>query len=260
VLWSRYYDGAEHSADALLAIARDAKNRVYVTGYDYATPRANDCLLVRYSPSGHRDWVRRWGDPVALKHDMGFDVAVRGSYVAVAGMTSGDPVGWETSGLALKYSTAGVLKWARSYANDDPTLNAEWRFAGIDGKGRVAVGGDAMGAAPGDLSWVTTVYTAGGTSAPVQKLHGDTVGGNYVFDLSMTAAGKVYEAGCLGYAASSLDLYVIALKYDGTPLWGSLINDTVGANDIGCGVVPTSKGVYVGGTMYQDLVLLKYLQ
>jgi hypothetical protein len=259
VIWSRYVDGAEHSGDRLLAIARDAKNRVYVTGWDYALSRADDCVLVRYSPSGHRDWLRRWGDDVTLKHDIGSDVAVRGSYVAVAGTTIGDPVGWHTSGLALKYSTAGVLKWARSYANDVPTRDADWSFVDIDGKGRVAVGGYAqVSATPGDGAWATTVYFSNGNPAPVQKLQGEVAGGSRILALRMTAAGRVYETGYLGYTASSLDLYVIALRYTGAPLWGSIVKTAAYAPDLGYGIVPTSKAVYVGGKMYKDLVLLKY--
>jgi hypothetical protein len=259
VLWSRYYNGHANGSDNLLAMALDAKNRVYVTGFDYATGRANDCLLIRYSPSGHWDWVRRWGNTTVKGHEIGFDVAVRGSYVAVAGMTTADPVGLAACGLALKYSTAGALKWKRTYTDDDPTLDATWNHVGIDGRGRVAVGGYAAVSAPSDIAWVTTVYSSAGTAASVLKMQGDpSIGGNYVRDLRMTAVGKVYETGCLGYPASSLDMYTIALRYNGTPLWGSIINDTVGANDYGLGIVTTSKAVYVGGTMYQDLVLLKY--
>ena len=261
VLWSKYYDGHDHGNDGLLAMALDAKGRVYVTGFDYATGRANDCLLMRYSPSGHWDWVRRWGNTSVLGHEMGFDVAVRGSYVAVAGMTTGDLFSSSaTCGLTLKYSTAGTLKWERTSTDDDPTLDAAWEHVGIDGKGRVAVGGyAAVSAAPSDFAWVTTVYSSGGHAAPVMEMQGDpTVGGNYVRDLRMTAVGKVYETGCLGYSLSGLDMYTIALRYDATPLWAGIINDTVGANDYGLGVVTTSKAVYVGGTMYQDLVLLKY--
>ena len=49
----------------------------------------------------------------------------------------------------------------------------------------------ARGPAPADNAWVTTVYSSAGTAAPVQKLQGDTVGGNYIVDLRMTAAGRV---------------------------------------------------------------------
>jgi hypothetical protein len=259
VLWSKYYDGAEHSSDNLLAMAIDAKNRVYVTGFDYATGRANDCLLIRYSPSGHRDWLELWGGP-AHGHDMGFDVAVRGTSVAVAGMTTVDPVTSAACGLTLKYSTASVFKWKGVYVDDDPTLDAAWNHVGVDGTGRVAVGGyAAVSPAPGDAAWVTTVYSSAGTAAPVLEMQGDpSLGGNYIRDLRMTAAGRTYEVGCLGSSTTSLDLYVIALSPHGAPLWGSIINDPVGANDYAGGVVTTSKAVYVGGTMYQDLVLLKY--
>jgi hypothetical protein len=259
VLWSKVYDGAEHNADAFFAIARDAKNRVYVTGYDYATGRANDCLLIRYSPGGHRDWLRRWGDPAVAKHDVGLDVAVRGSYVAVAGSTMADPATWSQSGLALKYSTAGTLKWHSAFANADPALDALWLFVDIDAKGRVAVGGLAdLSPSPYDVAWTTTVYTAAGVAAPVQTLQGDRASGNYINDLRMTAAGTVYETGSLGYTASNCDLYVIALTHDGAPLWGSRINGATSVNDFGFGVVPTSTGVFVGGLMGVDLVLLKY--
>jgi len=259
VLWSKHYDGAEHGSDGLIAIARDAKDRVYVTGYDHAAARADDCLLVRYSAGGHRDWVRRWGDPVALKNDMGYDVVVRGSSVAVAGWTDADPVSWARSGLALKYTTAGTLRWERRCANDDPTRDAEWEFVGIDGKGRVAVGGSVvLSAAPSDYAWSTTVYSSDGAIGPVLKRSGDTVGGNRMFDLWMTAAGRVYETGRLSFAANGLDLYVLALRYDGAQLWNSYVRTAGYAPDYGFGIVPTSKAVYVGGTMNRGLVVLKY--
>ena len=259
VLWSKVHDDAEHNSDGLFAIARDAKNHVYVTGYDYATGRANDCLLIRYSSSGHRDWVRRWGDSLVLKHDAGYDVAVRGSYVAVSGSTMADPATWSQSGLALKYSTAGVLKWERAFSNPDPALDAQWLFVDVDRKGRVAVGGLAdLSASPYDLAWTTTVYTAVGVAAPVQKLYGDGASGNYINGLRMTAAGRVYETGGLSYTAGYMDLYVIALRPDGTPLWGSLISGAAGLDDIGHGIVPTATGVFVGGKIDQDLALLKY--
>ena len=259
VLWSKYFDDAEHSGDEFFAIARDARNNVYVTGLDYDTDRANDCVLIRYSSGGHRDWIRRWGDATALRHDVGFDVAVRGSYVAVAGQTMHDPASWIYSGMTLKYSTAGVLQWERTYVNDDPAIDAWWRCVGIDSSGRVAVGGQAyVTASPTDLAWTTTVYTADGTIGPVLKLKGDSGATNAITDLSMTAAGTVYETGALYYSASFADLYVIALGSDGAPLWGSVVAGPLGFNDIGGGVVPTSTGVYVGGSMDRNLVLLKY--
>jgi hypothetical protein len=261
VLWKRLVDGAEHSSDALLAVALDKAGYAYAAGYDYATARANDALLIRYGPKGHKMWTRRWGDPVALKHDSFSDVAVRGGYVAVAGITENDPAGWENRGLAAKYATAhGALKWVRPSANPtDPAREAEWGFVGIDSKGRVATAGwAATSAVPGEGEWVTTVYSAAGAAGVVQTMQGDLPTGNYPGALLSTAGGTVYVTGCLAYSATSLDLYTMALSSAGVPKWGSLVGDPVGANDLGHGLAATSKAVYVGAAYYQSLALVKY--
>ena len=259
-LWSRYIDAPEPGSDKLNAVALDAKGNAYVTGHDYDGSRAHDVVLARYSPSGHTDWFRRWGDQTALNHDQGSSIAVRGSVVAIAGVswTIFPPNVWVDRGLALKYTTSGVLKWSRIRANDSPSLRAAWDLVGVDGSGRVAVAGPRVTSAgvPTPLSWVTTVYSSSGTAGVVQQLQGALDYYNLAADLDSTAGGGVYETGSLGSATKGRDLSVVAMRAGGTLAWTS--RPTLSGGSAGGGIVATSTAVYVAGNAGSSMILLKY--
>jgi hypothetical protein len=263
VLWQHVYDGAAHGSDAFTAVALDTAGNAYAAGFDYSAARADDGLLIRYSPKGHLLWTRRWGNTVALKHEWFSDVAVRGAYVAVAGITESDPLAsnWESRGLVIKYSTVkGSRQWTRQFVNPtDPLRDADWSLVGIDGKGRVAVAGScATSAVNGEEAWTTTVYSATATIGPVQIMQGSNAEGNHPAALVSTAGGAVFETGCLAYTGSGQDLYTLALNSAGLPQWGGVVDDANHANDSGCGLVATSKAVYVGASCYRNLALAKY--
>ncbi len=263
LLWKHLYDGAAHGSDAFTAVALDTAGNAYAAGYDYAPARADDALLIRYSPKGHALWTRHYGNSVALKHEWFSDVAVRGNYVVAAGITESDPVSinWEDRGLLIKYkTTTGSRQWTRQFVNPtNPLFDAEWTLVGIDGKGRVAVAGDcATSSTTGDEAWATTVYSAAGVAGPLQTEQGSFAQGNRPTALVSTAGGTVFETGYLANTTTSQDLYTLALRSTGAPLWGSMIDDSHHANDDGCGLATTSKAVYVGATYYTDLALAKY--
>ena len=263
LLWKHVYDGAAHGSDAFLAVALDTAGNAYAAGDDYSAARADDGLLIRYSPKGRVLWTRRYGNAVALKHERFLDVAVRGSYVAVAGITQSDSVAsnWEDRGLVIKYSTVhGTRQWVRQFVNPtDPLRDADWNLVGIDGKGRVAVAGTcATSAVNGEEAWTTAVYSTAAKMGPVQVMQGTFAQGNSPSALVSTAGGAVFETGCLANTGASEDLYTLALSSGGLLRWLGRVDDTNHANDSGCGLVATSKAVYVGASCYRNLALAKY--
>ena len=258
--WSRYLDGPGHSSDAFTAVAVDAKGRAYVTGYDYELGRANDVIVARYSASGHRDWLRHWGDDVALRHDRGTDIAVRGAVVGVAGSTLAGDVGWTERGLVLAYSTGGHLRWSRVRANDSPSLPASFTLAGVDGTGRVAVAGTwvTWAGQPAPLRWVTTVYGVTGGEGVVQRLWGDVEPYNFPQSLASSANGRVYEAGFVNYAATGRDALVVCLRPGGSVAWSSRVFSAGTGVDSGGDIVTTSKALYVVAMYGPSIRLMKY--
>jgi hypothetical protein len=262
-LWRHLIDGASHGSDALTSLALDTTGNAYAAGFDYGTTRADDALLIRYSSTGRTLWKKHWGDSVALKHDWFSDVAVRGSSVAVAGITENDPnpANWERRGLLVKYGTAhGTLQWDRQFQNPtDSSRDASWSLVGIDTMGRVTTAGwAATSSTPGEGEWATAAYSTAGTQRTVMTAPGSLPTGNYPAALLTTAGGTTYVTGCLSNSGAALDLYTVALNTTGMPLWGSVQDDSLHASDSGCGLAATSKALYVGGAYYRSLALLKY--
>jgi hypothetical protein len=262
VLWTRYIDGPQHGSDVLQAVATDKAGNAYVTGHDYDGGRADDAIVGRYTPNGARSWLRRWGDTVELIHDRGSDISVRGSAVAVVGVsqTKFNPSLWVDRSLALKYTTSGVLRWVRVRPNSNATMWAEWRSVGVDAYGRVAIAGTSQtwGGSPIPTAWVTTVYSAAGGEGAVQLLQGDVQYHNFLRVIASTAAGRAYATGGFGSAASSTDLGVVALRPNGTVSWKSVMDTPAGARDVGEGLVTTSTAVFVAGNSSRSMVLLKF--
>jgi hypothetical protein len=261
-LWRHDFNNPENNTDEFSAVALDANGNAYAAGHDYQTGRANDALLIRYNANGHRQWTRRMGDSVEPKHQWYSDVAVRGGYVAAAGVTMNDPdpLNWEQRGLVAKYTTAGTLKWAHPLANPvDPLKDAAWQCVGIDSSGRVAVAGYAVtNAALGEMDWLTTVYSATGVPGTVLSQHGSYPAGDHVQALLSTAAGTVYVTGSMGMTPGGENLYTLALSATGSPKWAGIVDDPSGANDVGGGLAATSTHLYVGASYYNSLALAKY--
>jgi hypothetical protein len=261
VLWQHLIDGASHSYDALNSVALDAAGNAYAAGFDYVAARADDALLIRYSPKGRAQWTRRWGDP--NRQDWFSSVAVRGGYVAAAGITENDPnpANWENRGLLVKCATAhGTLKWARQFENPtDPLRGTTWTLVGIDAKGRVAVAGwTATSAVPGEDAWATTVYSATGVQGAVQTAQGTNATDNRPVALLSTAGGTVFVTGYLANSGASMDLYTVALSPTGVTKWTSILDDPTHGSDAGFGLAASPTALYVGGEYYASLALLKY--
>lgn len=108
------YNGGAASDDWAGDVAIDRYGNAYVTGGFLALPLENRCrcTVAKVSPSGTKKWLRTYVP--TSRYAYGSGIRVDGSGNAyVAGIVSLDPVRGKY--LTMKYSPAGVRKWAKTW-------------------------------------------------------------------------------------------------------------------------------------------------
>jgi hypothetical protein len=119
--WEARYASATKDNDEAYAIAIDAGNNVYVTGYINGVSPSWDIATIKYNSSGAQQWAEKYNGP-GNGNDNGAAVGVDGAgNVYVAGTSFG-----KTSDLdfvTIKYNSSGLITTARTVAEDQVTTN-----------------------------------------------------------------------------------------------------------------------------------------
>jgi hypothetical protein len=186
-VWARTWGGAADDIDRPVDVVCDAAGNVYVGG---VTTKASgsDLLLIKYSPSGVRRWVRTWDGPGGdddhledLATDADGNIYAAGdAYVAATG----------TDAALVKWTPAGRRAWARTYPN-----------AGIDrfdcvavDKARKRVFAGGVDGATGSRSWLVARYGYGGKRYWASSM-GDPATFFRATSMALTPGGAVILAG-----------------------------------------------------------------
>lgn len=189
------------------AIAIDAQDNLYITGWDHTLPdHFERALTLKLNSSGDLQWSQFYR---TRTYAHGNDIALDGAgNVYVAGDERADPVGqgtnWYYWDLALKYDSNGNLLWARNY--NDGRANVDYSSEGVavDANGSAYVAGKGLTntlhkyGADGTLLWSRDVYVGKGEYTRWQSV-------------SVDAFGFVYPAGY--YWNGKRYVYIIA-KFD----------------------------------------------
>ncbi len=109
-LWVRLYQEAGVDQQYTQKVAVDAAGNVYVLAQRFVTATRCDIVLLKYSPTGKRRWVRRYVTP---GDDFAYGIALDASGDAY--LTGATPGTNGTDALTLKYSPSGTRRWARIY-------------------------------------------------------------------------------------------------------------------------------------------------
>jgi hypothetical protein len=154
-VWARTWGGAAGDTDRPVDVMCDAAGNVYVGG---VTTKASgqDFLLIKYSPSGVRRWVRTWdgpGDDDDHLEDLAMDgdgniYAAGAAYVAATG----------TDAALVKWTPAGKRAWAKTYPSDQADSFA---CVAVD-KARKRVFAGGVDGLTGGRGWLVTRYGYGG--------------------------------------------------------------------------------------------------
>lgn len=141
--WIRTYTGAGANSDFFNDVVLLGNGDVGAAGGSVATAPYTDALLVRYGPNGSRRWAELYDGPDGLT-DYASKVALgRAGALYVAGDTSANATGLDS--LLLKYSGAGVLRWARSHSSVGNAIDYAAALAVVPGKSVYVAGYQAAG-------------------------------------------------------------------------------------------------------------------
>ena len=191
-LWTRRYNGPappqDLPSDYANAVAVDAEDNIYVSGWSDDAANRNDCLTIKYSAAGETLWQRRYPEGStagAACHDLLVIESPEGGalYAAAAG-TGGDTL--------LKYDLDGNLLWTRFYAHTAIYAVRQRRLA-ADSEGNVYVTSiNSVGRA----DFVVLKYTPEGERVWEFLYPGEGENtSNEASDIAVDAAGNVYLTG-----------------------------------------------------------------
>jgi hypothetical protein len=175
--------------------------------------------------------------------------------------------------LTLKYNSAGVLQWARTYNSASGGLAIDQSNAiALDPSGNVVVTGYSYGGTATDADFCTVKYSSNGDSLWVRRHNGypSTTNIDVATALICDDSGNVYVTGYGPGPASLVDVFTIKYSPNGDSLWGKYYNfPATNGGDRGWAITRDNLGNIIvvgeswGGTQIppatgDDILILKY--
>jgi Beta-propeller repeat len=250
--WIRYFK--DPVAGQGTELAADAHDNVYVT----TRTETNEIAVLKYSPSGARRWLRRYGGGPGDTQPRGIAVDAAGN-VYVTGLRYSTVSNYDI--VTLKYDSSGHRRWARLW--DGPASGDDEGFGiAVTRAGAVYVAGVSTGATSGRDA-VVLKYGTGGTLA---WGHSFSSAGAYddEFDgVALLSGGDVAATGFTSPGGAQ-DVLTARLSRGGHTRWSHTYNGPDNLADQGEFVAGGPAGaVYVAGTSdgattSRDILTLKY--
>ncbi len=156
--WAKSFDGPVSGTEYAAEIAVDSYGNAYVGGTSGGGASGVDYIVIKYLPSGVRSWARRYNGAANGNDDLQALTLDRDRNVIVTGASYNAAV--DRDFLTVKYSPAGVKRWARRW-DRGAAKDEQAEAVAADSNGNVYSVGWGMNAADQDV--IIVKYTAGGT-------------------------------------------------------------------------------------------------
>jgi uncharacterized delta-60 repeat protein len=264
MVWVRRYASTTNIPDGASAIATDAQENIYVTGFSgYVSGR--NIVTIKYNSNGDTLWVRTYDSP-GSGDDFATAMAVDASgNVYVTGYSTDSTATYASENYTtIKYNSAGVQMWVANY-NGTGNGSDEANAIALDGAGNIYVTGRSWDTNT-HFDWVTIKYNSLGDTVWVKRMNGTYNWEDYASAIAVDSLGNVYVAGVTWNVSTYIDYFTI--KYDsiGDLKWSIFYDGPTHGEDRAQAIVVDSIGnVYVtgysvgSGTDY-DYVTIKYVQ
>lgn len=256
--WVERYNGPDSSGDNAYSLALGPGGDVYVTGYSINNTYT-DVLTIKYNSLGVQQWVQRYNG-TGNHIDEGTAITTDASgNIYVAGFSAG--VGTAEDFLIIKYNSAGVQQWLRTY-NGPSNFNDRGMAITVDASGNVYVTGKS-GAQSGD-DYATIKYNSSGTQQWVQRFNGPGNMQDVPHSIVVDAFKNVYVTGVSNGGTTNGDFSTFKYDSSGNILWERRYNGPPGFHDEARAMYADNSGnIYVAGYSMgsqsnYDYAIIKY--
>jgi hypothetical protein len=275
--WAARYNGG-YGRDAGFAVTTDDSGYVYVTGFSYRTFARRDLIVLKYSPAGEAQWIKKFSehsdDLIGNSIHIGSDnnLYVTGTktlklnlsgdtvwYLNASGMSVIDSLcniylagGTGTQMRTQKYTTNGNFVWENFYQYQNYMYNAP-RDIILDNEGNVIITGQSQ-QTESTYAFATIKYSNNGNELWVRR-HNEGLSG-YSFALDCDPLNNIYVTGRL--QSNTIDILTIKYSPSGDTLWKKIFDS--GGGDAGYDIAVDSLGnSYIAGfTAGANYVTVKY--
>ncbi len=254
--WASRYNGTGNSSDYANSIAVDGLGNVYVTGGSIGTGTGFDFATVKYNSSGVQQWVARHNGS-GNNLDEAFSVAadVSGNVYVTGGSTGS---GTLNDYLTIKYNSAGILQWVRSYNGTGNNADFAFRLV-LDVSGNICVTGWSRGSGTSDDDYATVKYNPAGVEQWVRIYQGPGDGFDQATSIASDESDNVYVTGNSAGSETQNDYATIKYSSTGDSLWVKRYNGTENSADNATSIaVDISGNVFVTGQSYGSLTNYDY--
>ncbi|MBN2591880.1 MAG: SBBP repeat-containing protein [Sedimentisphaerales bacterium] len=263
--WVARYNGPGNYHDTPTAIAVDALDNVYVTGYSYGDGTSSDYATIKYNSYGIQQWVARYNGP-GNGNDLVFAMAaddIGNVYITGESYDRESRLDYTT----IKYDGNGRRLWVATY-NGPGNYNDSAKAIALDAFGNVYVTGYSYSGGETREDYVTVKYSSSGRQLWVARYAGPSGSPYSAYDVANAIAvdtlGNVYVTGYSDGSATSYDYATIKYDSDGIEQWEARYNGSGDNYDYAHAIVlDSSDCVYVTGYSdnlwtRQDYATVKY--
>lgn len=206
ILWMKTYNGSANNVDDARIAKLDNDGNLLVAGWTCGNSGCFEGLLIKYNPNG----IELWAKTFSYNNGGGaiYDISIDDfNNVYAAGETYNQE---NKDYLLLKYSSSGVLKWAKVYNGTSNGDDIAYSVA-VGRFGSVYLAGGSNGTASG-MDYCALKLDTTGAMLWIKRYDGPSGGEDVIYGMTIDGFDNVYVTG-KSYFGGDLGFGSVTIKY-----------------------------------------------